>query len=129
MKYHCLSRLVDLQKSGDESQTSKARETGLGGSTSGDRGGNTGGRELRLGDGDAAGRDRDGGGRKGRDGGVVAGAVEWLATVAEMCGSYFETYQVRQMVLLVVMMGLVTVQGQSVMVMVVGSVTVMVLEP
>lgn len=65
------SRLADLQKSGEESKTSKARETDLGGGASGRRG--DGGRSLdrgsRLrGDGDGGSRDRGG---DGRDGGIV----------------------------------------------------------
>ena len=64
---------VDLQKSGEESKTSKARETDLGGGASGRRG--DGGRSLdrgsRLrGDGDGGSRDRGG---DGRDGGIVIG--------------------------------------------------------
>jgi hypothetical protein len=64
--------LVDLQKSGNDSQTSKAGDANLGGGTGGDGSRDTGGGN----DGHLSGRDHGNGGSRDGRVGVAAGAGE-----------------------------------------------------
>ena len=110
--------MVDLQKSDNDSQTSEAGDANLASGTS--RGRGAGGGASGQGDGRLS--DGDTGTSGSRDGavGVAAGAEHDISKTNSYRAELMITYQVWQTTELVVMMGLVMVQGQSVMVMVVG---------